>query len=455
MSEEINIEPVEQLRSLIEQKETDPVEAYLETLSPMDTARAFSFLNEEERIELIELCTADDAAELLEDLTPEQAADLIEDMTPEAAAVIVEELESDDRVDVLGDVEVDVAEAILDELSDESAAAARILLEYPDDCAGGLMNTEFLSYRENITVAEILQDMREHQEQYADYNIQYVYTTSDDGVFVGVLRLRDIILAGAAVPVKQVMVRDPHFVSVHAPLDELTVFFDEHAFIGVPVVDDEGKLVGVVHRESVEEADAERAAESFRNFSGIIGGEELRSMPLVQRFGRRLPWLSVNILLNMVSASIIAIYTETLEAAIALAVFIPIISDMSGCSGNQSIAVSIRELTMGLASPRDKVRVFLKELSVGLVNGISLGILLCLAAYLWKGNIYLGVVVGGALSLNILMSVCVGGLIPLFLKQFNQDPALASSPILTTLTDMFGFFLVLSFATACLSQLTL
>jgi magnesium transporter len=176
-------------------------------------------------------------------------------------------------------------------------------------------------------------------------------------------------------------------------------------------------------------------------------------MPVFLRAKRRLSWLSVNILLNIVAASVIAYYQDVLSAVIALAVFLPIISDMSGCSGNQAVAVSMRELSLGAVKPSEVLRVWLQEIKVGLINGLVLGILIGMAAWLWKGNIYLGLVVGGALSVNTLVAVSLGGTVPLILKGFNIDPALASGPILTTITDMVGFFLALTFAAVALTQL--
>jgi magnesium transporter len=157
--------------------------------------------------------------------------------------------------------------------------------------------------------------------------------------------------------------------------------------------------------------------------------------------------------LNIVAASVIAYYQDTLSAAIALAVFLPMISDMSGCSGNQAVAVSVRELSLGLVRPEELRHVFLKECSLGVLNGLCLGLLLGGAALLWKGNPWLGLVVGGALAVNTLVAVCLGGLLPLALKRMRLDPALVSGPLLTTVTDMVGFFLVLSFATAILPRL--
>ncbi len=177
-------------------------------------------------------------------------------------------------------------------------------------------------------------------------------------------------------------------------------------------------------------------------------------MPVLTRARRRLSWLSLNILLNIVAASVIAVYEDTLSAVIALAVFLPIVSDMSGCSGNQAVAVSMRELSLGIVKPYEVARVWLQEVSVGLINGLVLGCLLAVAAWLWKGNPYLGLVVGAALATNTVVAVSLGGTVPLLLKRMKVDPAVASGPILTTVTDMCGFFLVLSFATVMLSRLT-
>jgi magnesium transporter len=231
-------------------------------------------------------------------------------------------------------------------------------------------------------------------------------------------------------------------------------FFEEHRLFGVPVVDSAGRMLGVVLPEAVEEASRKRSVRQFLGFSGIVGGEEFRSMPLLVRSGRRLSWLSLNIVLNIIAASVIALYQDTLSAAIALAVFLPMVSDMSGCSGNQAVAVSMRELSLGLVRPNELIRVLLKEAGLGLINGIALGLLLGGLAFLWKGNLYLGLVVGGALAANTVVAVSLGGLLPLFLKKLKMDPALVSSPLLTTVTDMCGFFFVLSFATAIMARIS-
>ena len=219
------------------------------------------------------------------------------------------------------------------------------------------------------------------------------------------------------------------------------------------MVDDEKRMVGVVLSSDVEEALNKKKTKTFLRLSGVIGGEEFRTMPLLSRSGRRLSWLSMNIVLNIIAASVIALYQDTLAAVITLAVFLPMVSDMSGCSGNQAVAVSMRELSLGLVRPGELLWVLAKEARIGIINGLVLGVLLGCVAFLWKGNPWLGIVVGGALAANTMVSVLLGGMLPLVLKRLKLDPALVSSPLLTTVTDMCGFFFVLSFATAVMPKL--
>ncbi len=268
------------------------------------------------------------------------------------------------------------------------------------------------------------------------------------------LRLRDLLLARPPTPLRTIVMPDPVSARDDTPLPELRELFEVHKYFGVPVVDESGRLMGVVRRAAVREAVAHEDMDDYLKSQGIVGGEELRTMPLLVRSRRRLSWLTVNILLNVVAASVIALHQDTLTAVIALAVFLPIISDMSGCSGNQAVAVSIRELTLGLIRPSDLLQVWLKEVAVGALNGAVLGILIGAGAIAWKGNVYLGLVIGLAMAINTIVAVTIGGLVPLVLRRFRFDPALASGPILTTVTDLCGFLLILGLASRALPYLT-
>lgn len=450
MTDQPNIETWEQIEELVERQDSPGLTAYLAQLSPSELARAMSRLNEEDQSAVLTLLDPEDAADVIEELHEAVGADLIEDLPVPQAAAIMDEMDSDIRADVLGELARGDLEAILLQMTPEEAQDARALLVYPSNTAGGLMITEYLAYNESLRVHDVLNDLRENAETYSDYGVQYAYVVSDKGNLVGVVRLRDLVLSPGSTPLAKIQILNPISVSVDATLEELEQVFDRHMFFGVPVVDNFGKLVGVVERADVEEAHGEVAERAFLRFGGIVGGDELRSMSLASRSLRRLSFLSPNIFLNMIAASVIAAYEGTLAQVIALAVFLPIISDMSGCSGNQAVAVSIRELSLGLIMPRDFLRVWWKEAQVGIINGLALGIMLSIVAYLWKGEPWLAAVVGGALAVNTIVAVSLGGVIPLALRSLKLDPALAAAPILTTITDMCGFFLSLSLAAMAL-----
>jgi len=447
--------PWEVLLELLELGDSEGVRDFVERLDAEEQRRAVSRLDLDQREVLLELLGADEGADLLEHLVPQQAIEILEELPPEFAADVVEELSEELGGELLREMDEDESAAILKELEDaEDSEAFRRRLEFDPKTAGGLMVTHFLAFNEQDAIGDVLRRIGESAEDDADLEVQYAYAIDGDGVLTGVLPVLDLVRSGWKRRVERVMIRRPVTVRVDTPLQELRRIFDEKAFVGLPVVDESGRLCGVVSRGAVRRASSSEQTDTFLKLSGIVGGEELRSMPFWSRCLRRLAWLGPNIILNLLAASVIATFEGTLQAVIALAVFLPIVSDMSGCSGNQAVAVSIRELTLGVIRPGDFFRVAMKEGSVGIVNGVVLGILLGAAAFLWKGNIFLGLVVACALSLNTVLSVLLGGLVPLGLKRFGVDPALASGPILTTCTDMCGFFLVLSLASACLAQLT-
>jgi magnesium transporter len=362
-------------------------------------------------------------------------------------------MESDDQADLIMELDDEDAQAILLEMNPDEADSVRRLIKYDTDTAGGMMHTEYFAFFEHQNIQSVTENLRKHSEKYQYYPLKYIFVKSSENVLKGVLQMQDLLLAPidsklSDIKIKEVLSLD-HFASLDTTID----FFDEHDLFGVPVIDGQKKLVGVILRRDILEAQNERFVQEQLERQGIVGGDELRTMPILLRAKRRLSWLSVNILLNILAASVIAFHQDTLTSVIALAVFLPIISDMSGCSGNQAVAVSMRELSIGVVTPGEILRVWWQEISVGVINGLVLGSLIGLTAFLWKGNIFLGLVVGGALTLNTIIAVSIGGTVPLLLKGANVDPALASGPILTTITDMVGFFLTLSFAALAISHL--
>lgn len=440
------------LLSLATAEDAERLKEYVREIGVNETFSAILRLSVEEREKVLTTLSAEDAADFIEEIPEQHAAEMIQKLSAGDAASIVSEMESQDQADVIGALNARHAKAVLAEMSPDTAANVERLSSYAPESAGGLMMSEYIAYPKDATAGEVLAGLEEREEQSSTLGT-YVYVVSKSGKLTGVVELHSLVLSKHNAPIA--FISKPCLsVSDDASLADLDAFFDRYAFLAVPVVDRSNRLVGVVHRQHVNEAMADNAAATYRKSQGIIGGDEIRSQPLLLRSGRRVSWLSLNIVLNIISASVIALYQDTLSAVIALAVFLPIVSDMSGCSGNQAVAVSMRELALGIVKPYEIMRVWLKEVSVGCINGVILGSLLAGVAMLWQGNPYLGMVVGVALALNTVIAVSIGGTVPLFLKRMGKDPAVASGPILTTVTDMCGFFLILSLAAMMLPRLT-
>ncbi len=441
----------ESLSDLVWERDRTALTSMLAELPAGDLHLILSRLPLSDRAEMLQVLDSDEAARLLLDFKELRPQDLLAQIPPATAAEILHHLPSNVETDFISAMKPRVAERILELLPDRETDGVLALAKYDSDQAGGLMVTEILSYHESATVQHVVDDLRANAAVYASYNVQYIYVTRPDGVLAGVLKIRDLLLSSGDTVLGELASGEPVTVDHLSPSRELKEVFDRFGYLGLPVVD-EGRLVGVVRRAAVEEAIADKTARQFRLVQGIIGGEEVRTMPVALRSGRRLAFLSANIVLNVVAASVIVYFEETLASLIALAAFLPIISDMSGCSGNQAVAVSMRELALGLVRPREVARVLFKEASVGVFNGIALGVLLGLVAWLWRGNPTLGLVVGVALAINTVIAVSIGGTVPLLLRGLGVDPALASGPILTTVTDICGFFLALGLAAFAMAQ---
>jgi magnesium transporter len=451
MSETNRLTPWETLHELAESDDSNSIKALLAELEPSETLRAFLRLNEADQQHVVELIGPELAAHLLDDVPEAYAADLLEQLDAGVAADIVEALPSDQGADLIAEMDEPEAAAVLREMEPEEADEVRDLISYSTGVAGSLMGTEQYAYPDNSLRSDFLADLETRRES-VERLPRRLILLDDKNRPTGAVDLVDVLLARPDTALSSLS-SDVPCVDVDATLDDLEEFFDRHETQGAPVIDHNGRLVGRLRRQAVSEEVARQAQADQLKVQGIVG-EELRMMPVRTRAQRRLAWLSINIVLNIIAASVIAFYQDTISAVIALAVFLPIVSDMSGCSGNQAVAVSLRELTLGIVEPEDVWRVWLQEVAVGVLNGIALGLLIAGAAWLWNGNPWLGAVVGSALGLNTVIAVSIGGTVPLLLKRFGADPAVASGPVLTTITDMCGFFLVLGLATLALPLLT-
>jgi len=435
---------------VIDSGNAEHLAAFLQLLPPSDTSYTIARLDEAQQTQMLSMLSsvnADFAADLMEHFADEQAADLLEELTPEQAAAIVDEMDSDEQTDVLAELDQEDAEAILAEMDPAEADDARERLQYDEHVAGGLMITEFLAYREGESVEAVIADLRENRDEYIEYEVRYMYVIDDAGKLKGVVSMRDLVLAPRGRPLADSLRKVVDTVEATTPLEEIEDIFDRHDFYAVPVLDGEGVLLGVVQRAAVNEALSERESDNFLKFSGIVGGEEIRTMPLGNRTFRRLTFLLPNIVLSYLSVTIIAGFEQVISELTVLAIFIPMVANLSGAAGNQAVAVSIRELSLGVVAPSDVARVWRKEVLIGLINGVLIGILLAVVCWLMRSDYpQIAALVGVAYAVNSVLAVCLGGGLPLLLKRTGVDPAMMSSPILTTLTDMGSFLLVLGMA---------
>ncbi|MEM8866393.1 MAG: CBS domain-containing protein, partial [Planctomycetota bacterium] len=297
-----------QFADAIREGNVELLEGYLETHDARETTRAFCELSDSDQAAMLSAIDPAAAAEVLDEIPDVETIEAVGLLEPETAAAILHEMPSDEQADVvaaLGDTD---AEAILSAMDPEEARQLKELADYAPDSAGGLMATEVVSFRSTASSDRVRRQLRKDVERLRKLDIQYAYVTDNKGRHLaGVLRLRDLLLAEDAAPLSEIMVRDPLSVRVDTTLDELVELFDDHAFLGVPVTDEAGLLLGVVSREAVDEATQEQAASDFRRSLGVVE-EEVRSMPTFRRSRLRLSWLSINILLNVVAASVIAGY---------------------------------------------------------------------------------------------------------------------------------------------------
>jgi len=294
--------PWEKMEALLLSDDRTLITNYLEGLPPIELARAVSNLDVDDQVRLLELLGPEKSALTVAKISGLGASTIIGQLDAEQAAAIVEAMPHQQKVQLLRNLRKSDANNILSELRPgKDRRKLHRLISYPQDTAGALMISEYLSFRADQTVREVLDDLRQYGEEYSDYDIQYAYVVTDTGFLTGVLRLRDLLMSERSKLISEIMIQKPLKVNTRTSLRDLKDFFRQHPLIGVPVTDEEGALVGVVRSATIRDAVNRQSNQLFLKFAGIVGGEESRTMPLYKRSTRRLSWLSLNILLNVVA----------------------------------------------------------------------------------------------------------------------------------------------------------
>lgn len=414
-------------------------------LDPESVRSVFGPLSPESAAEAV-AATADPAraSDIVLWLPVEHSAAILAELEPAYAGEILARVPSNERADLLQALSAPARDAIRSVLPSTERTEADRLLCYAPDVAGGLMETEFLSYPVHATIRDAIRDLRANQQRYAAINVQYIYIRDDAGRLVGVAPIRDLMLSAEEATLDTLIKRTPAALLDTQPLAEVAAAFDQHPFLALPVVNSSGVMLGVVSRADATEGEQEAAEDDYRVSQGIVGGDELRSMPVGVRVRRRGAWLGVNLLLCLGGAAVIAAHEGTIAKVLVVAAVLPVISATSGNAAMQAAAVTIREMTLGVIDKGAWRRVLLHELGLAALLAVPLGTAVAVLAALWGAGWAIGGVIGLAMALNTAIAVGVGSVCPMALRRFGIDPALASGPICTTLVDVSGFALTLT-----------
>lgn len=454
----------ETLRDLARRR-PDEAEAYLdahhdewEELAenrPENAADILEALQEEGAADLLKDLDLDDAADVLDEMRPEAAADVLETIRPSTAAALIEMMDPDQAADVIGALEPDERTAVLAALDWESAAEIHSLLVHAVDTAGGMMTTDFAALPGGLTTGEAIETLRRLHEQLGS-SLAYVYGVDDDGILEGVVSFRELVFARPGQGLEEVMITD--LVSVTTDTDREVVSELIHRFhlVALPVVDDDGRLVGIVKFGEAIEAIQAEAGEDLAVMFGA-GDAESVFTPVMQSVRMRLPWNIFNLVAGFITVFVISLFQDTLATYALLAAFMPLVAGLSGNSGAQAVAVTIRSIAVGdLPSGRER-RAVRRELGIGVVRGV---VVATLGAFFAAGTVVIlttgtaevspgqmGLIVFISMIIGFLTAALTGSSIPLLLRRFGFDPAMASNIFLTMITDSVGFGVFLATAT--------
>lgn len=413
----------------------DEFASLAETLSPQDVA------------ELIEASPAADAAALFDRLRPDTAVDVIDALAPQTFHRLAPMLDPSRTASVMARLDSDHRSQLMADLEPVTAQELAALMAYPSDSAGGIMDPRVSTFRPEFAVRDAVRRLRRLKKRISD-----VFLIDGDGLLVGVVALQDLITAESGDRLGDL--RQPHTVSVQAvaPRDEVIELFERSRAASVPVVDFHGRVLGVIRQAELIAAVQTEASADVQTMVGASKDERaLSGIGFAVR--RRLPWLQVNLGTAFLAAAVVGVFEGTIARFTALAVLLPVVAGQSGNTGAQALAVTMRGLALREIRARHWWRVALKEISAGAINGVAVAVVTGAAVYLWSGSVGLSGVIVTAMVLSMIIAALAGASVPIVLQKLGQDPAQASSIILTTVTDVMGFLSFLGLATLAASIL--
>lgn len=415
-----------------------------EFVHPADMADHLENLSLEKQVCALRHMPTEDAAEALAELDENIAVDVLENLDADVAAQIIAEMAPDDAADVLDELDEEHRDVLLNHLNREDSEELRNLLNFDSDSAAGIMNTELILLEEDWTSDQAIAHIRSQMEEKESPYYGYVVDRCDK--LVGVLSLRDLMLARPGSIVGEA-VAGRKLITVRYDMNKGDVanLLSHYNFMALPVVDYQGHIMGVVTYDDIMDIIHDEAS---ADMLGMVGAdpEESVDTPWGESVRKRLPWLVVNMFNSAISASVVYMFEGSIAQMAALAVLMPMVANQAGNTGQQALAVMIRQLATDRFDARKSWLAVLREAKIGVVTGFFMALLAFVGAWLFTGNPLVGAVMGGALLFDMLLGAVAGGSIPLIFRALGRDPAQASSIFLTTITDGCGFFIFLGMA---------
>lgn len=416
---------------------------HLDPLHVADIADLLEQVRPSEREALIDLWGKDFDGEVLAEAEEGVRDALIEELEPEVLSEAVKDLETDDVVYLVEDLEEPTKERILDALDEADRAAVLSSLEYPEDTAGRMMQRSFVMAPTHWNVGNAIDYMRASDdlpEQF--YDVMIVDPRMHP---VGEVALSKIMAHPRDTPIAQLMVEDFFVIPATQSRADVGYAFAQYNLVSAPVVNENGRLIGIITIDDAVEALEEESHEDMMRLAGV-GGEEELSDTIWATARQRFPWLFVNLVTAVLASLVIAVFEETIATIVALAVLMPIVASMGGNAATQSMTVAVRALATRDLTSKNALRIVWREAAVGLMNGLAFALFVGVVAYIWFGSAMLGAVLAIAMVVNLVVAGLAGILVPIGLERAGIDPALASGTFVTTVTDVVGFFAFLGLA---------
>jgi magnesium transporter len=448
------VEVYQILRKHILENRHDEARKLLQEFQPADIAEFVEDFKPDEIVPVLNLLTGDVAGEVLNQIDPELAAQVLRSMGAEKTSAIIDEMYSDDVADLLAELPVHEKDKILNLMEREDAVEVRELLEYQADTAGGIMTTEYVAILKNITAERAIEVLREIAPDAE--TVYYVYVVNEKNQLVGVISLRELIVANPGTIVENIMHHKVKSVNVNMDQEEVAAIVTKYDFLAIPVVDDDNCLMGIVTVDDVIDVIHEEATEDIFRLAGTaeIDLEVNLSARIMNSLRSRLPWLLITLAGGLLAGRIIRGLESELQAVVALAYFIPLLTGMGGNVGTQSSTLTVRGLATGQVDAKKLFITVGREAMVGMAVGLICGLIVTLVAFFWQKSLLLGLVVGGALLGNMITAATMGTFVPMVFKRLGIDPAVASAPFISTSIDITGLLIYTGLASIFISQLT-